>query len=181
MLLDRAVAQCRRCDVEDALVTLTDVANRAGVGSGTLYRHFPAREDLILAVYQREIDAMADAVEDVLARNVSAKAAFIEWFETLAAAIRRKHRLGDAMHSAAAQAVAGQAWGPISAAVRQLLDACVAEGTIMPGHDPADVIMLMSFLWRVAPTTEGDAQAARLISVVFTGLQGRPARPPAKI
>jgi hypothetical protein len=43
-----------------------------------------------------------------------------------------------------------------------------------PGHDPVDIIMLMSFLWRVAPNDDGIAQGRRLIGVVFSGLQSSP-------
>ncbi|RIR87687.1 TetR/AcrR family transcriptional regulator [Mycobacteroides abscessus] len=159
---------------DNPVATLTDVAKRAGVGPGTLYRHFPTRDDLIVATYQRDIDAITAAADEVLARSTSAKAAFIEWFGILAASIRVKHKLGDALHSVAVQAVAAEAWRPMAAAVRKLLDACIEEGTVASGHDATDVIMLMSFLWRVAPTAEGDAQAVRLIDTVFTGLQSQP-------
>ena len=159
---------------QNPLVPLSDVAKRAGVGAGTLYRHFPAREDLILAAYQHDIERLTATAEEVLARQSSAKAAFIEWFETLAAYVRIKHGLGDALHSAAAQDVIDASWGPTSAAVRKLADACVAEGTIAPGHDPADIIMLMSFLWRVANNEQGAAQGRRLIAAVFAGLQAAP-------
>lgn len=164
----------RELFVENPLVPLNDVAKRAGVGPGTLYRHFPTREDLILAAYQRDIDRLSESVDDVLARHTSAKAAFIEWFEVLAGNIKLKHGLGDALHGAAAQAVVASAWGPTSKAVGRLVDACVAEGSIAPGHDPSDIIMLMSFLWRVAPNEAGEAQARRLISTVFTGLESSP-------
>lgn len=164
----------RELFVHDPLVPLNDVAKKAGVGAGTLYRHFPTREDLILAAYQNDIDRLGESVDDVLARNTSAKVAFIEWFEVLAESIRVKHGLGDALHSAAAQSVVASAWGPTSEAVGRLVDACVAEGTIAPGHDPSDIIMLMSFLWRIAPTEAGEAQGRRLISAVFTGLQAAP-------
>lgn len=127
---------------------LSEVAKRAGVGAGTLYRHFPTREDLILAAYEHDIERLTTTADEVLARHSSAKAAFVEWFETLAAYIRIKHGLGDALHS--------------------------AEGTIAAGHDPADIIMLMSFLWRVANNDEGAAQARRLIAAVFFGLQQAP-------
>jgi hypothetical protein len=50
----------------------------------------------------------------------------------------------------------------------------VAEGTIAAGHDPADIIMLMSFLWRVADNDEGAAQGRRLIAAVFSGLRTAP-------
>ena len=160
---------------ENPLVPLNDVAKRAGVGAGTLYRHFPTREDLILAAYQHDIERLVSTADDVLARQSSAKAAFIEWFETLAGYIRIKHGLGDALHSAAAQEVVASSWGPTAEAVGRLVDACVAEGTMAPGHDPVDIIMLMSFLWRVANNDEGAAQGRRLIAAVFRGLQSPPA------
>ncbi|GHG11150.1 MULTISPECIES: TetR/AcrR family transcriptional regulator [Amycolatopsis] len=159
---------------QNPLVPLSEVAKRAGVGAGTLYRHFPTREDLILAAYQHDIERLTATADDVLARHSSAKAAFVEWFETLAAYIRIKHGLGDALHSAAAQELIDASWGPASAAVKKLVDACVAEGTIAPGHDPADIIMLMSFLWRVANNDDGAAQGRRLIAAVFQGLQAPP-------
>ncbi len=156
------------------LVPLSEVAKRAGVGAGTLYRHFPTREDLILAAYQHDIERLTASVDDVLARHSSAKAAFIEWFETLAAFIRIKHGLGDALHSAAAQGVVEDSWGPATAAVAKLVEACQVEGTIAPGHDPADIIMLMSFLWRVANDQKGEAQGRRLVAAVFSGLENQP-------
>jgi AcrR family transcriptional regulator len=159
---------------DNPLVPLSEVAKRAGVGAGTLYRHFPTREDLILAAYQHDIERLTTTADDVLARQSSAKAAFIEWFETLAGYIRIKHGLGDALHSAAAQEVIDASWGPTAAAVAKLVDACVAEGSIAAGHDPADIIMLMSFLWRVANNDDGAAQGRRLIATVFSGLQAPP-------
>lgn len=171
------VDAARQLFAENPLVPLNDIAKRAGVGPGTLYRHFPAREDLILAAYQRDIDRLAGTVDEVLARNASARNAFVEWFDVLATSIKVKHGLGDALHSAAAQAVVASSWGPASEAVGRLVDACVAEGTMAPGHDPADVIMLMSFLWRVAPNEAGEAQARRLVAAVFTGLRTPPEQP----
>lgn len=159
---------------DNPLVPLSDVARRAGVGAGTLYRHFPTREDLILAAYQHDIDRLTATADEVLAHNSSARAAFVEWFETLSGYIRIKHGLGDALHSAAAQQMVEDSWGPTSAAVAKLVDACVAEGTMAPGHDPADIIMLMSFLWRVSDDDAGVAQGRRLIATVFNGIQAPP-------
>lgn len=156
------------------LVPLSEVAKRAGVGAGTLYRHFPTREDLILAAYQHDIERLTETADEVLARHSSAKAAFVEWFETLAGYIRIKHGLGDALHSPAAQDVISASWAPTTAAVAKLVDACVAEGTIAPGHDAADIIMLMSFLWRVPNNDAGAAQGRRLIAAVFSGLKEAP-------
>jgi len=159
---------------ENPLTSLNEVAKQAGVGAGTLYRHFPTREDLILAAYQHDIERLTATAEEVLARNTSAKAAFVEWFETLSAYVRIKHGLGEALHTAAAQEVVDASWGPTSAAVGKLVDACVAEGSMAPGHDPADIIMLMSFLWRVPNDESGIAQGRRLMAIVFAGLQSAP-------
>jgi AcrR family transcriptional regulator len=159
---------------DNPLVPLSEIAKRAGVGAGTLYRHFPTRDDLILAAYQHDIERLTNTAEEVLARHSSAKAAFVEWFETLSAYLRIKHGLGDAFHSAAAQDVISDSWVRTSAAVAKLVDACVAEGTVAPGHDPADIIMLMSFLWRVANNDDGVAQGKRLIAAVFSGLKEAP-------
>jgi AcrR family transcriptional regulator len=156
------------------LVPLSEIAKVAGVGAGTLYRHFPSREDLILAAYQHDIERLTTTADEVLARHSSAKAAFVEWFETLSAYIRIKHGLGDALHSAAAQDVISASWAPTTTAVAKLVDACVAEGTMAAGHDPADIIMLMSFLWRVADNDDGVAQGRRLVATVFSGLRAAP-------
>ncbi|GAB3598552.1 TetR/AcrR family transcriptional regulator [Microbacterium tumbae] len=170
------IAAAHELFAENPLVPLSEVAKLAGVGAGTLYRHFPTRDDLILAAYQHDVERLTATAEEVLARHASAKAAFIEWFETLAGYIRIKHGLGDALHSTAAQQVVEDSWGPAGEAVAKLLDACVTEGSIAAGHDPADVIMLMSFLWRVANNDDGLAQGRRLVSAVFHGLEAAPPR-----
>jgi AcrR family transcriptional regulator len=179
----RAAARNRVAIIEAAhellaanpLAPMSEVAKHAGVGAGTLYRHFPTRDDLILAAYQHDIARLTAAVDEVLARHDSAKAAFVDWFETLSGYIRIKHGLGDAMHSAEVQEVIDATWAPATAAVARLVDACVAEGTVAPGHDPADIIMLMSFLWRVPNNDRGVAQGRRIIAAVFAGLQAPPA------
>jgi AcrR family transcriptional regulator len=155
----------------NAAASMNEIAKAAGVGAGTLYRNFPTREDLILAVYHHDIERLVASVGDVLAANASAKAAFIAWFETLAAYIRVKHGLGEALHTAAAQDAINATYAPVTAAVARLLDACVSEGTVAPGHDAGDVLLLMSFLWRVAPTAAGEEQGRRLTETVFVGLR----------
>ncbi|MGP4019350.1 TetR/AcrR family transcriptional regulator [Saccharopolyspora sp. 5N708] len=156
----------------DPAVSLNEVAKRAGVGAGTLYRHFPTREDLILAVYRHDVQRLVDSVDAVLASG-SARDGFVAWFEKLAAYIRVKHGLGEALHNAAIQDAINETYAPVTAAVGRLLDACVAEGSVRPGHDPGDVLLLMSFLWRVAPNDDGVAQGRRLIDMVFKGIAAR--------
>ncbi len=153
---------------EDGATSLNVIAKRSGVGAGTLYRHFPTREDLILAVYQSDVQRLVDQVTDVLAENVPLKA-FRIWFEKLADYVRVKHGLGEALHTVAAQNVINDTYAPVTAAVGVLLDACVKDGSVRPGLDPADVLLLMGFLWRVGPGEAGRAQAARVMELAIDG------------
>ncbi len=151
-------------------VSMNEVAKRAGVGAGTLYRHFPTREDLILAIYQQDVQKLVDSVDDVLAVH-RPLGAFTAWFETLAAYVRVKHGLGEALHNAAIQNAINETYVPVTGAVAKLLDACVADGSVRPGLDPADVLLLMGYLWRVAPSEEGLEQGRRLTAIVFDGIR----------
>ncbi|BBC98418.1 TetR/AcrR family transcriptional regulator [Streptomyces griseofuscus] len=150
--------------------SLNSIAKRAGVGAGTLYRHFPTREALILEVYRHDLARLTASVPDVLAEHPPLDA-FRRWFTTLTAYVRIKHDLGEALHSAAAQEVISASWPPVTAAVQQLLDACEQAGDIRPGIDPADVIMLLSCLWRTPDTPDGTTQATRLLDLAITGLR----------
>jgi AcrR family transcriptional regulator len=155
---------------ESATVSMNEIAKRAGVGAGTLYRHFPAREDLILAVYRHDVQKLVDSVDETLATHPPLEA-FTTWFETLAAYIRVKHGLGEALHNAAIQHAIDETYAPVVGAVTKLLDACVAGGSVRPGLDPADVLLLMGYLWRVGPGEDGIAQGRRLTQIVLDGIR----------
>ena len=79
-------------------VSLNAIAQRAGVGAGTLYRHFPTREALILAVYQHDVEILVDSVPRLLAEHEPLDALRI-WFERLADYVRIKHGLGEALNT----------------------------------------------------------------------------------
>ena len=68
--------------------------------------------------------------------------AFREWFRTLAAYVRLKHGLGEALHTAAVQDAVNEAYAPVVAAVTRLLGACADAGSLRPDLDPADVLLL---------------------------------------
>ncbi|MFG1425101.1 TetR/AcrR family transcriptional regulator [Roseixanthobacter glucoisosaccharinicivorans] len=156
---------------ESGLMSLNEIAKRAGVGAGTLYRHFPTREALILAVYQHDIERLVGCVPKLLARHPPLSA-FRLWFFTLADYIRVKHGLGEALHSPAAQEAIRGTYAPVTAAVDALMRACVAAGTMRPGLQAADVLLLMGFLWRIPRDAEGQTQAQRMMDLVLAGLAG---------
>ena len=155
---------------EDGAVSLNSIAKRAGIGAGTLYRHFPTREALILAVYRHDVQRLVDSVSDVLAENAPLQA-FRVWFHTLADYVRLKHGLGEALHSAAVQDAISETYQPVVTAVKQLIDACVADGSMRSNLDPDDVLLLMGFMWRVDAGADGRKQAARIMEVVIDGLR----------
>jgi AcrR family transcriptional regulator len=153
---------------------MNEIAKQAGVGAGTLYRHFPTREDLILAVYRHDVQKLVDSVDQILATHAPLEA-FTTWFETLAAYIRVKHGLGEALHNAAIQDAINETYTPVVAAVTKLLDSAVAGNSVRRGLDPADVLLLMGYLWRVAPGEDGVRQGRRLTQIVLDGIRaGRP-------
>jgi AcrR family transcriptional regulator len=153
--------------------SMNEIAKRAGVGAGTLYRHFPTREELILAVYRHDMQKLADSVDELL-KTHSPLDAFVTWFETLAAYIRIKHGLDQALHSAAIRSAIDESYAPVAAAVARLLDACVADGSVRPGLAADDVLLLMGFLWRLPPGDDGREQGRRVMQIVFNGILGRP-------
>ncbi len=156
----------------DPDASLNSIAKTAGVGHGTLYRHFPTREQLILVLYRQEVQALVEEVPAVLAEHEPLDA-FRVWFRRLAEYVKVKHGLGEALHTAAAQEVINDTYAPVTAAVAQILTAAEDSGEVLPGLDPADVLLLMGFLWRVPAGEAGLAQADRLIELVLDGLRER--------
>ncbi|MFZ3567340.1 TetR/AcrR family transcriptional regulator [Streptomyces sp. BH097] len=150
--------------------SLNSIAKRAGIGPGTLYRHFPTREALILEVYRHDISRLVASVPRLL-DAMDPLDALRRWFTDLTGYVRIKHGLGDALNSAAAQEVVSASWPPVSAAVGELLQACERAGAIRPGIDPVDVVMLLSCLWRTPPTDAGAAQARRLMELAIQGFR----------
>jgi Transcriptional regulator SbtR-like, C-terminal domain len=127
---------------------------------------------LILVVSQHDIERLVDSVPRVLATNAPLDA-FRRWFRTLADYVRVKRGLGEALYSAAVQDAINTTYAPVVAAVRQLVDCCIADGSMRPGLDPGDVLLLMGFLWRVDAAPEGKRQAARIMEYVIEGLRPR--------
>ncbi|MCU1491456.1 MAG: TetR family transcriptional regulator [Acidimicrobiaceae bacterium] len=167
---ERILSVAYRAFSDDPDVSLNMIAKLAGVGPGTLYRNFPTRESLILALYRHEVQAVVDSVPSVLAEHEPLDALRV-WFLRLAEYVRLKHGLGEALHTAAAQDVINETYAPVTAAVGQLLNAAEQAGQVRPGLDPADILLLMGFLWRVGPGESGRRQAERILEIVTENLQ----------
>lgn len=138
---------------DDAGASLNEIAKRAQVGAGTLYRHFPTREDLMLAVYQHEIDRITDSTSELLAMYAPVDALRF-WTADLVRAMRQKHGLGDALTPSVHKAITEQSYGPVIAAITRLLDAGKQESVIRADADPRDYLQFTGALWRSALGTE---------------------------
>jgi AcrR family transcriptional regulator len=163
-----AVARDALREAGDA--SLIGIARRAGVGPGTLYRHFPIREALIAAVYKEDVERLVRSVPQVLAEHAPLDA-FRVWFRTLADFVQLKRGLGEALQTPMLQEVTDSAYAPVVSAVGELIAACAADGSMREGLDPEDVLLMMSFMTRVEPTSAASARADRAMELAIQGLR----------
>ena len=166
---DRILEVARDALAADPKASLNSIAKQAGVGAGTLYRHFPSRESLVLGVYRREIDTLVALAPTLLAKHAPLHA-FRSWCDRLAKFGRMKYGVADIVHAAASEHDAQDTYAPILGAVRQLMNACKSAGAIDPGAEPEDFLVLVGLLWRIPPTTAGEARVKRLLTLAFRGL-----------
>jgi len=178
---DRILAIAREALAASGDASLNSIAKQAGVGPGTLYRHFPSRTGLVLAVYSRDVQQLVDAAPALLKEHPPA-AALRLWFDRLAHYGRIKHGLAGALHAATSDGLAGETYGPVIGAITLLLRACEEDGSVRPGLDPDEILLLLGFLWRIDNSRDWEVHAARLLDIVLDGLQagapaaGRPAK-----
>src|SRR3984957_14001326 len=111
-----------------------DIAARAGVGVGTIYRHFPTRADLIAAVYRHQVEACAQAGPHLLRDSESPLAALTEWIDLFIDFLVTKHGLASAMRSdsAALQALHAFFLDRLVPVCAQLVEAAAEAGEMLP-------------------------------------------------
>ncbi|WP_338704209.1 TetR/AcrR family transcriptional regulator (plasmid) [Streptomyces sp. Q6] len=151
--------------------SMKSIARRARVGQGTLYRHFPTRESLVLQVYEAEVDDLVTAVPALLG-SLSPQDGLCAW-------LRRLLYIGRCMPQfAEAMSVVGEAsteqcqkvYRPLLDALSVLVSANATDGTIAPGTTAEDVFTLLGPLWRIGANGAAGARAERLFEVLMRGL-----------
>lgn len=150
-----------------------EIAERAGVGVGTVYRHFPQRSDLIVAVFRREVDACADAAA-ILASEREPGDALAAWMQRYVEFISAKRGLAAALHSGdpAYNALPAYFEARLQPALQRLLDAAAAAGEIRGGVDADDLLGAVARL--CMPVHAGDSgQAQRMLALLIDGLRYR--------
>ncbi|WP_326836999.1 TetR/AcrR family transcriptional regulator [Amycolatopsis rhabdoformis] len=168
----RILEVARTTLAEDGDASLNSIAKRAEVGPGTLYRHFPSREALVLAVYRAELEGLVDRAIALL-REEPPLTALRHYFERLAGHIRIKRGLGDALSAANHDAITTESYGPVIDTIALILTTGEHDGTIRPGLDPDDVLLMMGCVWRTPAGPAGEAQSQRLLDLVLDSLRPR--------
>ncbi len=169
----RILAAARDAFAEDgAPPSMNQVAQLAGVGAGTLYRNFPTREALVLAVYQDEVERIIATVPGLLA-ELTPLEALRRWTTLLVEAMRKKHGLGDALSPSGHQTITEQTYGPVVAAIAELIDAGRQDGSIRTDADPGDFLHLTGALSRAVAGP--DDRSPRMLALILDGL--RPQQP----
>jgi AcrR family transcriptional regulator len=151
---------------------IRQIAARAGVGVGTIYRHFPTRADLITAVYRHQIEACAEAGPTLLAEAESPFEALRRWIDQFVDFLVTKHGLADALQSDSAGFAALHTYfldrlGPVAA---HLIEAAVASGDIRSDIQAYELMRGVGNLC-VGRDTDPRYDPRRLIEVLLQGLR----------
>lgn len=143
-------------------VSLEAIAKRAGVGIGTLYRHFPTREALVEEAYRHEVEQLTAAAPTLLEQH-AADVALAEWMERFVAYAAAKKGMKGALRSERFPDTRER----IVAAIAQLLEAGVRAGTLRPDVDADLVWRAMSPVWSI----DDEAQIRTLLRLLMDGLR----------
>jgi len=169
ILLDAAVQAFSHDGPE---TTLDAIAKAAGVGIGTLYRHFPTREALVEAAYRSELARLCDSVS-VLLETEPADVATRIWMDLFVDYMTTKRGMADAL-----RAVIASGGNPYAESRTRLIDAIstlikagVAAGTIRADVDPADALASLSGVSLAAGDPSQRDQARRLLDLLMDGLR----------
>lgn len=154
-----------------------EIAGRAGVGVGTLYRRFPKRSDLVVAVFCREVDACAAEAEALAAEHPPGKA-LVRWLRRYTEFIAAKKGLASALHSGdpAFDALPDYFRSSFEPALASLLEAAAAAGEVRGDIDPYDLLRAIANL-SVSDSEDGAGHSRRMLDLMIDGLRYGAASP----
>ncbi|MFG1807314.1 TetR/AcrR family transcriptional regulator [Streptomyces sp. NPDC049040] len=149
-----------------------DIAAEAGVGTATIYRHFPTRADLIIAVYRHQVEACAEAGPALLAAGPTPHAALGQWIDLFVDFLVTKHGLANAMQADNTGFAALHTYflDRLLPVCTRLLDAATASGEIRPD---LDAYQLMRGIGNLCIGADSDPRydARRLVALLVAGLR----------
>lgn len=162
----------------DEEVPLEAIARRAGVGIGTLYRHFPSRAALIEEAYRHEVHRLCDAAAE-LAATMAPDVALREWMDRFVGYIITKRGMANALQSVVSSDsdLFAETYRQIVTALATLLNAGAGAGTIREDTEAEDVLRALRGVWMVADSPDAREQADRLLDLLMDGLRYGAKRP----
>lgn len=169
-LLDAAAAAFVASGVD---APVRDIAARAGVGVGTVYRHFPTRADMVVAVYRHQVEACADAAPALLDEQRSPYAALTRWIDLFVDFLVTKHGLAAALQNAGGEFDALHAYflDRLVPACARILDAAAGTGEIRADIEALELMRAVGNLCVGAGDPGYDAR--RVVGVLVAGLRER--------
>jgi AcrR family transcriptional regulator len=151
-------------------VSLEEIARRAGVGIGTLYRHFPTREAIVEAVYRREVEHLAEAVPQLLQTSPAGEALH-KWMHLFVDFIATKRIIAPSLAAAAVRTSTPTSAELITSAISTLVKRAIASGDVRKDIDPSDLLRAMLGVSYGNPDAGWEASARRLIDILMDGLR----------
>jgi AcrR family transcriptional regulator len=155
-------------------VPVRDIAAKAGVGVATIYRHFPTRADLIVAVYRHQVEACAEAGPALLANSSTPHAALARWISLFVDFLVTKHGLAAALQSddAAFETLHAYFLDRLVPVCAQLLDAAATAGEIRPDIDAFELLRGVGNLC-IGADNNPRYDARRMVGLLIAGLRLR--------
>ena len=168
-LLDAAAAAFITSGVD---VPVRDIAAKAGVGVGTIYRHFPTRADLIVAVYRHQVEACAEAGPTLLENGSTPHSALARWIDLFVDFLVTKHGLAEALQSddAAFETLHAYFLDRLVPVCAQLLDAAATAGEILPDVEAYELLRGVGNLC-IGADNDPRYDARRMVALVIAGLR----------
>jgi AcrR family transcriptional regulator len=153
-----------------ANASLDDIAKEAGVGAGTLYRHFPTRGDLLQAVYRSELEKLA-AVEQKLAQTMTPVDALRAWLLLFIDAIAAKQLIAPALNRLVGdhKKIFEASYAQMHDAIRSLVRRAIKSGDIRRDLDAIDLLRALVGVSNVASGPDWQQSARRLVDILITG------------
>jgi AcrR family transcriptional regulator len=166
------VVAAKAVAADGANTSLEQIARTAGVGVGTLYRHFPSREALIIAIYRREVDQLTGSVDRLLAEHPPDEALRV-WMDGFVRYTATKRGMGEALHAAMAanSDVSPNVRARLLDALDRLIAASVNTGTVRADVTGETVLLALGAIWLLPDGPDRDTQAARLLDLLMDGLR----------
>jgi AcrR family transcriptional regulator len=159
-------------------ISLDDVATQAGVGPGTLYRHFPTREALLEGVYRTEVEKLA-AAEREFSKTMPAIEALRAWMLLFVDYIATKQIIAPALNALVGEncKVFEASGAQIIGAINSLVKRAIESGDMRPDLDPLDLLRALVGVSNVASAPDWPQSARRLVEILILG--SRPLGPRA--